>query len=236
MKAIILAAGEGIRMRPLTLEKPKPLLEVTGKPLLRHIYESLPDVIDEVVLVVGYKGDLIKKHFGSEFAGKKISYVEQLEKLGTAHALGLCRPHLSEGEKFLLLYADDLQHKESMTRLLRHDNALLVHKVEDPRRFGVVVTNDGGKILDIEEKPKNPKTNLVAIGVYVLNYNIFKYELHEKKNGEYFLTDMIKSMIKDQDVFAEETSFWHPIGYPEDLKKAEIILSQRFQGDVADPK
>ena len=87
MKAIIPCAGEGVRMRPLTLEKPKQLLEIAGRPILVRIFENLPDEIGEVVLVVGYMGDKIRDYFGDKFLGRKIRYVEQKEKLGTADAL-----------------------------------------------------------------------------------------------------------------------------------------------------
>ena len=112
MKAVILAAGEGVRMRPLTLKKPKPLLELAGKSLLHHIWELLPNKINEVILVVGYKARMIKKYLGKSFLGKKIVYVHQKTKKGTADALFLAKPYLNPKEKFLLLYADDLHDKK----------------------------------------------------------------------------------------------------------------------------
>lgn len=76
MRAVILAAGEGKRMRPLTEKIPKPMLQVLGRPLLEHIFDSLPDAVDEVILGIGYLGGQIKAHFGSSFGGCKIRYVE----------------------------------------------------------------------------------------------------------------------------------------------------------------
>ena len=90
-------------MRPLTLEKPKPLIEVAGKSLLQHIWELLPAEIDEVILVVGYKGEMIRDFIGDTFLGKKVTYVTQERKLGTADAVRLCLPFLVKGERFLLL-------------------------------------------------------------------------------------------------------------------------------------
>ncbi|MBI2039332.1 MAG: nucleotidyltransferase family protein [Candidatus Niyogibacteria bacterium] len=226
MKAVILAAGEGLRMRPLTLDKPKPLLEVAGKPLLVHIWESLPSAIDEVIVVVGYKSDAIRAYFGNEYLGKKITYIVQSEKTGTARALQLCREALGE-ERFLLLYADDLHHRESIEKCLAYERALLVAHRDDPRKFGVVVTDDRNRIVDIEEKPEHPKSHRVAAGVYVLDSHIFDYEPARSPSGEYFLTDMIGQMLREHDVIAIKTEFWHPIGYPEDLKTAEELLKQR---------
>src|SRR3989338_11252442 len=107
MKCVILAAGEGIRMRPLTLEKPKPLLAINGKPLIEHVIENLPKEIDELVVVIGYKGEQIKDFLGKKFHGLKVKYVWQKEKLGTGHALRLCREHLGS-DNFLMLFADDI--------------------------------------------------------------------------------------------------------------------------------
>lgn len=214
-------------MRPLTLERPKPMLEVSGKPLLHHIWKSLPSVIKEVVLVVGYKGEIIKSYFGDEYLGKKITYVFQENKTGTADALNLCRPYLDDHKRFLLLYADDLHSKKSIEKCLDYDRSILVASVVNPKKFGVVIINENNRIIEIEEKPENPKTNLVVTGVYVLDNNIFNYQATPSSSGEKYLTTMIDQLIKDHEVYAEETIFWHPVGYPEDLKSAEKILSEK---------
>src|SRR3989344_5790276 len=115
MRAVILAAGEGLRMRPLTETKPKPMVEILGKPLLHHIFNALPDEVSEVILVTGYLEDKIKEYFGENFSGKKIKYVHQPKKLGTAQALWLARSLLA-AERFLMLYADDLQSKADIQK------------------------------------------------------------------------------------------------------------------------
>ena len=160
MQAVILAAGEGIRMRPLTIERPKPMLEIAGKPLLHHIFDILPREIKEVILVVGYRGNQIKEYFGNEFENKKIKYIWQKEKKGTAHALLLCRRYLKN--KFLLLYADDLHGKKGIQKCIKHDLAIIVSKAKNPERFGVVNIGRKNKIIRIEEKPKKPKSNLIS--------------------------------------------------------------------------
>ena len=226
MKAVIIAAGEGRRLHPLTLERPKPLVEVLGKPLIRHIWEVLPEVIDEVVIVVGYKREMMRDFLGDRFLGKNVIYVEQDEPLGTAHALKLCRQHLENEEKFLLMYADDIHGKESVAQCVKHDAALLVAFVDDPRAFGVVVMRGDGTIQNIEEKPEHPKSNLVATGVYVLTPKIFEYEAVHTKNGEYYLTEMIERYIHDHPMQVVESELWIPIAYPHDIKRAEEILSQ----------
>lgn len=225
MKAVIFAAGEGKRMHPLTLERPKPLVEVLGKPLIQHIWEVIPDAIDEVIVVVGYKREKMREFLGDEFLGKRVTYVEQDQPLGTAHALKLCKPYLEKEDKFLLMFADDLHGKEGVARCIEHDMALLVHFVDDPRRFGVVVPNENGTIKDIEEKPEHPKSNLVVTGVYVLTPKIFEYDAIHTKNGEFYLTEMIEGYIKQHPMHIVESDFWLPIAYPHDIARAEEILS-----------
>ncbi len=115
MKCVILAAGEGVRMRPLTLVTPKPMIRVLGKPILEHIINDLPEKIDHIIIVVGYLGDQVIGYFGDRCARGKIDYVFQAEKKGTFHALSLCKDLLND-EKFLMLYADDLHGRENLEK------------------------------------------------------------------------------------------------------------------------
>lgn len=223
MKAVILAAGEGIRMWPLTETKPKPMLKIGGKPLLHHIFDALPDEIDEVILVVGYLGDQIQKYFSKRFGRFKIRYVKQKEKLGTGHALHLCKNFLGK-DRFLMLYADDLQSKKDLKKLLQYPLSVLVKEIKDPRKFGVVMADKNGKILEIVEKPDNPSSNLASTGVKVLDSRIFKYPLVQHPNGEYYVTYPLAQLAKDYEIIAVKADFWFPIGYPEDLKKAAKTL------------
>lgn len=228
MKCIILAAGEGVRMKPLTNEIPKPMLLVAGKPILEHIINDLPEGISEVIIVVGYLKDKIIDYFGNKFGGFNIQYVNQNGKFGTYHALELCKDLLSENEKFLLLYADDLHGAENFKKCSESKHcAILIKKTDDPRRFGVVELNKKEVIIGIEEKPENPKTNLVSTGVLVLDKNIFNYPAKQHTNGEYYLTDSIEQMITAGYKFkAIRSNFWLPIGYPDDITKAEKILAE----------
>lgn len=227
MKAIILAAGEGVRMRPLTLERPKPLVEVAGKPLLQHIWEILPPEITEVILVIGYKGEMIREFIGENFLGKRVTYVTQEKKAGTADAVRLALPYLAAGERFLLLYADDLHDGPSITRLLNHPLGVLVSEVADPSRFGVMVVDGEGRITDIQEKPEKPLSNLAATGVYLLDRELIEIDVPVHANGESYVTDMICETLKTRPIYTEKTTFWHAIGYPQDVEAAEEILKNR---------
>ncbi len=231
MKTLILAAGNGIRMRPLTLNCPKPMISILGKPLLHRIIDELPNEAGEIVLVVGYLGEQIKNYFGDEFKGRKINYVEQDKKMGTAHALWLAREKLKE-ERFLMLYADDLQSKDDINACLKYPLSLLVKEVPDPRKFGVIVTDENKNIKEFVEKPEVPPSNLASTGVLVLDSRIFKYPAREHKNGEFYVTDSVAQLAQDNDIRAVEAKFWLPIGYPEDIKKAEEHILQKEEAGM----
>src|SRR3989344_4605308 len=224
MKAIIVAAGEGTRMRPLTNDKPKQLVELQGKPLLDHILNSLPEEISALIIVVGYKGDQIRTWYGVTHAGKPITYVEQTERKGTWHALSLCEPYIEKGEKFFYLYADDLHGREGLRECIAASDkgcTMSVTEVEDPRRFCVVEIDETVKITHAEEKPDLPRSHLVSTGAFVLTPEVFKYRPALHKWEEY-LFQSVAAMIQDGHAFyAVPSTFWFPIGYPEDVARAE---------------
>lgn len=230
MKAVILAGGEGVRMRPLTLTKPKSLVEVLGKSLLHHIWEALPRRVDEVLLVIAEnsKGKMIQNAFGPSFGGKRITYVVQEKPLGTGHALSLCRSRLGADERFLFLLGDDLHGRRPLAEMIRHPLAILVHHHPHPHRFGVVEVGPDGRVASFEEKPAAPKSNLVSPGVFVLDQRVFNYPLpvHEA-SGEYFLTPQVAAFMKEHPFAVVRSDFWIPIATPEDLARAEEILLRR---------
>ena len=217
-------------MQPLTNDTPKPMLKVAGKPILEHILDDLPEQVDEIILVVGYLKEKIIDYFGDKFNRFNIQYVFQAEKLGTFNALKLCEDLVSDGEKFLMMYADDLHGAENLKKCVDSDlSAMLVYEAEDPSRFGVVEVNQEGYITGIEEKPEHPKSNLVSIGVILLDKDIFQFPARKHPNGEYYLTDSIKQMIEHGYKFkAVQSSMWIPIGYPSDLARAEEVLNRNL--------
>lgn len=224
MQAVILAAGEGKRMLPLTLTCPKPLIEVLGKPILEHILEALPSEVDEVILVVGYKREMIMDHFGELFGGRKITYVVQERVEGTMKALELARPHLSG--RFLLMNADDIHGEEALMEALKSPLALIVAPHTDPSRFGVVEMSEEGTLLHIVEKPEVPPTNLVSTGAMVLDLRIFDYAVAASSSGEYYLPDALEQLAKDAPVSLIVQELWIPLGYPEDIPGAEARLRE----------
>jgi UDP-N-acetylglucosamine diphosphorylase / glucose-1-phosphate thymidylyltransferase / UDP-N-acetylgalactosamine diphosphorylase / glucosamine-1-phosphate N-acetyltransferase / galactosamine-1-phosphate N-acetyltransferase len=222
MQCVILAAGKGTRMRPLTNTLPKPLVKVAGKTLLDHIVESLPSSVEELIIVTGYLEESIRAHCGQEFHGKKVTYVHQSEQKGTAHALWLCKEHLRG--RFLFMFADDLHGKDDIARVTSYSRAMLTFQTDTPERFGIVVRHPDGTLADIIEKPEHPPSNLASTGVMVLDTHIFEYEVKSEKNGEFYLTDIIEEYAQKYPIAVVEQRLWIPIAYPEDIEKAEHQL------------
>lgn len=223
MQCVILAAGKGTRLRPLTEERPKPLVLVSGKPLIDHIASALPSSVDEIILVIGYKGDMIREYCGSEFHGRKVTYIEQVEQNGTAKALWLCKDMLKG--RFLFLFADDIHGKEDLARATSFVRALLVSSVDKPEKFGIVVRNADGTLGLMIEKPEHAPSNCASTGAMVLDDHIFEFEPESPLKGEYYLTEVIERYAQKYPIAVVEQQLWIPIGYPEDIAKAEALLT-----------
>ena len=224
MKCVILAAGKGTRLLPLTENTPKPLVTVAGKTLLDHIVEALPSAVEELIIVTGHLEEQIKKYCGDEFHGRKVTYIHQAEQKGTAHALWLCKNELKD--RFLFMFADDLHGADDIARATSYTRSMLTLTTDTPERFGIVVRNPDGTLASIIEKPKHPPSNLASTGVMVLDENIFDFELKTEKNGEYYLTDVIQEYAKQYPIAVVEQNLWIPIGYPEDVVAAEKKLNE----------
>lgn len=224
MQAVILAAGSGIRLQPLTVLQPKPLLKILRKSILEHNLEQLQGLVKEVVLVVGYKGDLIQQKIGKSYQGIKIKYVWQKKPLGTGDAIKLAKSYLKD--KFLVLNGDDFYFKEDLKNLLKHFPAILVKKTEDPRNFAAVVTK-GKRVLDIVEKPKKIVSSLTNTGAYFLSQEIFKYKIKKSIRGEYELPDYLRKFAKDQSLYFVKAKSWVPISYSWSILDASSFFLQR---------
>lgn len=222
MQCVILAAGKGTRLRPLTENCPKPLVKVAGKPLLDHIVEALPSAVDEIIMVVGYLGGMLQEYCGDTFHGRKVTYIEQNEQNGTAKALWLCKPLLRG--RFLFMFADDIHGKHDIARITSYTRGMLTTSSDTPERFGVIVRNPDGTLAEMIEKPKHPPSNLVSTGVMVLDAHIFEFEPERPLDGEYYLTEVIERYAHAYPIAVVEEDLWIPIGYPDDIQKAEKKL------------
>jgi len=239
MKAVVLAAGEGTRMRPLTANLPKPLLPVAGKPFLRHTLEAIRDAgIVDVTVLVGWQGHRIRERFGrGEDLGMRLAYEEQTERLGTAHAIGSLRAHVDG--PFLSINGDVVVSGEALRGLVAHANkvggpGLAVAEVPDPRPFGVVEMDDG-RVVALEEKPRSPRTNLINAGIYVFEPDIFPLidRTPRSPRGEFEITDTIRSLFATRDVFGYRLpGEWIDVGRPWDLLRANAALLKGLKGAV----
>ncbi len=223
MQCVILAAGKGTRLRPLTNHTPKPLVKVAGQPIIDHIAKALPKEVDELIIVTGYLEEQIKVHCGAVFMGRPVTYVHQEVANGTAAALWLCRDVLRD--RFLFLFADDIHGQDDLQNVVTYQRALLAHKAEHPERFGVVVSNPDHTLIAIIEKPTVPPSDLVLTGVMVLDMHIFEFPVTKaSSSGEYYLTDALTAYAQAYPMQVVEQRLWLPIGYPEDIAKAEKVL------------
>lgn len=237
MKAVILAAGEGSRMRPLTFTTPKPLIEVAGKPILEWIIEAVRPHIDGVVLIVGHLRAQIEQHFGAEWQGLPFAYVHQAEQRGTGHALQLCRQALTGCDRFFVIYGDNISAPVDMANCAEHPLSALAIEVPDPEKYGIFKTDTSGRLLDLIEKPKEPVGNLANAGVYVFDQRIFE-ELDQitlSQRGELELTDAVLGLARRAPIqVVNVEGHWLPIGYRDDIDRAEPILLQRAPGPAED--
>ncbi len=228
MKAVILAAGRGLRMKALTEKTPKALLKIKNKPLIYHLVSKFPKEVKELVIVVGYLGEKIKRYCGKKFLERKVNYVFQENLRGTYHGLFLSLPYLTKEEKFFVFYSDDLIDKETIQRLKKYQRAVIVQETKEPQKFGVVVLNKDGSIKEIVEKPENPQSHLVLTSGMILDQKIFQFPPPIPVKGEYYLSTAIGELAKFYKVMTVKAKFWFPIANPEDLEKAEKFLKSSF--------
>jgi len=224
MQCVILAAGKGTRMRPLTEHLPKPLVEVCNKPLLFHVFDALPENITGIVLVVSYKADMLRETIGSSYKGLSVHYVHQDDPSGgTGQALLLTKHYVQD--HFLLMYADDIHGAQALRDAVQHESSLLVQTSDHPQDFGVVLRNEDGTLMRILEKPEEPPSNLVSVGGMVLLPDIYTYETAlDHRIGEVLLTDMVNLYALNHPIHVVEQATWYPVGRPEDITAAESAL------------
>jgi UDP-N-acetylglucosamine diphosphorylase / glucose-1-phosphate thymidylyltransferase / UDP-N-acetylgalactosamine diphosphorylase / glucosamine-1-phosphate N-acetyltransferase / galactosamine-1-phosphate N-acetyltransferase len=235
MKAIVLVAGKGTRMEPLTSDCPKVMLQVTNKPILEHIVNSAIDAgIEGFVFITGYLEQQIREYFGDGSKwGVSIEYVPQKEQLGTADAIGYAKGHVEEA--FLVLNGDMLIGQEDLKALLsRTEEAVIcVKEVDNPSDFGVLET-ENNKVVRIIEKPKNPPTNLANAGIYLFRESIFDFIdiTQPSVRNEFEITDSIQMLIDSGAAvgYSPLEGRWIDIGYPWDLLKANEQLLKDLKG------
>jgi glucose-1-phosphate thymidylyltransferase len=202
MQAIVPAAGEGTRLRPLTDDRPKGLVEIAGRPLLTHVFESLCTAsVDEIVVVVGYRGDDIVGYYGDDFRGVPLTYAWQNEQLGLGHAVLAAAEYVS-GD-VVVWNGDNVGEVDLMGMVERHRGTgaaatLLIDDVSRERaREGAVFVLDGDKPVGLVEKPDEPPSTLIPRGVFVFSPQVFEAlrQVAPSDRGEYELADAVDRLF-----------------------------------------
>lgn len=245
MKAVILAAGEGKRCRPLTLTRSKVMLPVANKPILEHVINALvKNDIQNIILVVGYEKERIMDYFedGLNF-GVKIEYVEQKTQIGTAHAISQARQMIGpDEENFIVVNGDNIIGPHAIHDLIngaQGDATILTCKKDDVSNYGVIVAK-GKSVKEIIEKPKTLVSHLINTGIYLFRPDIF--EMIERTPistaGEYAITDSLQAMIDNgmNVTMAVTNTEWLDAVYSWNLLEANTIVLSDLEDDINEGK
>ncbi len=248
MRALILAGGEGSRLRPITHTNAKQLIPIAGAPILFHALEAIRDAgITEVGIVIGQTGDEIRTAVGDGSTwGLSVSYIPQEAPLGLAHAVMTARDFVA-GQPFLMYLGDNVL-LEGLKRFVeefertRPDAQIFLARVPEPERFGVAVL-DGDRVVRMVEKPTSFVSDLALVGVYLFDDSILEAAdtLEPSARGEYEITEAIQWLIDHGKIVRAEmvSGWWKDTGRPADLLEANrvmlSIVRPGVEGDVDDP-
>jgi len=223
LKAVILAAGEGNRMRPLTSNRPKVMLPLANKPILEHLLIEVKEAgVTDFILIVGYCDEQVRSYFGKgEKWGVSIAYSEQRKQLGTADAIRMVEGMMAEN--FLVINGDVVVSRKDIKKFVKNTrNTMGIIEVKDPRGLGMVELS-GKKVAGIYEKSDQPPTLMANTGLYLFTLEIFDAIARTEKSprGEYEITDSLKILMSAKSgLYYQELRYWLDISYPWDLLSA----------------
>jgi bifunctional UDP-N-acetylglucosamine pyrophosphorylase/glucosamine-1-phosphate N-acetyltransferase len=224
--AIILAAGLGTRLRPHTLTVPKPLLPVRGRSILDWALGALPPEVDRVLVVVHYLAEQIESYLRTQSHFRDWVAVLQEQPRGTGDAFRACRDHI-RSDRFLVLNGDDLYGAADLAALAACPAGVLVHPVDEPRRFGIAFLRRDGTLERLVEKPDLDGRHLANTGAYLFPAEVFGTELTLSARGEFEITDYVSTLAGQRPVSVPQARFWLPIGTVETWQKAQEIDLER---------
>ena len=229
MQAVILAAGQGRRLAPLTDTIPKPLIKVQGRTILERLLYSLPDEVTEVIIVTEYLEEKITEHIGDNYNNLNIKYAHQGEKKGTLGAL-ISAKELLNDESFLIMGSDDLFNKAELSRIVKNKYSFGVHKKFLPgKQWLIIEVGNNNKVTSMrkptDEEFRNPQ--YMATGVYVTDKTIFDVEPYILANGELGLPQTLRGLFGTKEYMAVEMKDWLQINTHEELAYAEANLGKK---------
>jgi len=242
MKGLILSGGKGTRLRPLTFTQAKQLVPVANKPVLFYGIEALRDAeITEIGIIVGDTKDEIREACGDGGRwGVHITYIEQPEPLGLAHAVLTARDFL--GQDSFVMYLGDNILKSGITSLVesfktdKPNSLILLTPVPDPKMFGVAELRKDGRVARLVEKPKEPKSNLALVGVYMFDKHIFEAAgaIKPSGRGELEITDAIQYLVdRGYEVQPHLVSgWWKDMGKIDDILDANRLILEGMSGRI----
>lgn len=236
MKCVILAAGEGKRMHPLTFTRPKVMLPIANKPLLEwNLTNAIHAGLKNFIFIIGYRSEMVRNYFDN---GKKwgvdIQYVNQGKPLGTAHAIGMVEKFV---DKFIVLSGDTIFGKQDIQNIVKKENSMGLVEVEHPDEYGLVKT-EGKHVVKIFEKMEKPFSNMINAGIYHFNKSIFDaIKLTGKsKRGEYEITDSINLLSKESKIEGILLKEWRDVVYPWHLidanEEALKKTNEKIKGNI----
>jgi UDP-N-acetylglucosamine diphosphorylase/glucosamine-1-phosphate N-acetyltransferase len=234
LKAVILAAGEGHRMRPLTANRPKVMLPIASRPILEHLLIEVKEAgIGEFIFVVGYCDKQVRSYFGDGGKwGVKIAYSEQRKQLGTADAIRVAAG-VTEGN-FLVINGDIIVNRADIKRLMKSThNTMSVTEVKDPRGLGIVELSKD-RVINIHEKSKNPPTLMANTGMYLFTPEIFDAIAKTEKSprGEYEITDSLQIITGQKEGLRfVEIKSWLDLSYPWDLLRINEVMMAGLESE-----
>ena len=236
MQTVILAAGQGTRMRPLTDNYPKPMLPVAGRPIAAHAADAAIQAgTSRLVFVVGYEAGVVRDYFGAEYAGVPVSYATQEQQQGTADAVRAAKAHLDDGP-FAVVNGDTVADADSFETLFASVPAVGTYRVEDPTQYGVFEVQDD-RVVSVVEKPDDPPSDLINTGVYAFPAEAQAWlDVESSERGELELTDVLARTCTAFSVTPVPFDYWLDIGRPWELLEANewalSTLETHIEGDV----
>ncbi len=232
MKCVILAAGEGKRMHPLTFTRPKVMLPIANKPILEWNFLNAIDAgLTEFVFIVGYKSEMVRNYFGDGTNwNASIDYVNQGKALGTAHAIGTVENFVDD---FIALCGDTIFGKEDFQNIAKNKMSMGLVEVENAKEYGIVKL-EGKRIVQIHEKMENPISNVINAGIYHFDSNIFDYihKTGKSPRGEYEITDSMNLLIKEESMEGIFLKEWRDVVYPWHLLDANEEILKKSEGEI----
>ena len=235
MQVIVLAAGRGTRMQPLTENVPKPMLPLGPKPMVARVADTaITAGAEQLVFVVGYEGQSVREYIGESYGGVPVTYVEQRDQVGTADAVRVAADHVSG--RFAVLNGDNIYDTESLSELFETGPGIGAYQVENPTAYGVLETQ-AGFVEGLIEKPVNPPSTLINAGAYVFPESTTALlDVPKSDRGEFELTDVVNRVIDEHELSFVEFDRWKDVGRPWELLEATAAVlgdqPKRIDGTV----